>query len=866
MEGFFTREQLKKVASVHIDKTETDCLRCGLYAKCDSPKMKYHGEGLLKCLLLAEAPGAQEDKYNTQLIGPTGDFLKKKLLIKGFHLKRDFYRINAVNCRPFNPKDKTNRTPSPKEIECCRPSVMKTIEELQPKFIWLMGQIAVQSILGEDFDSTAIGQWRGTLIPDQELRTWLMPLYHPSYPNRDTKNANLQAFYDHDLARALNHMQQHMNKDFPIYEDGQSEVDIVYDYNQILSLLESINNDENLVVVDYETTGLKPYIPGHRIATVSLSYKDRAIAFPYEYGSFFAQQQRLRIKRGLRRIWKNANIRKVAHNAKFEHIWTKKILDCEPVNWYWCTMQGAHIQDNRQKWSALKFQTYINFGQKTWSGDVDGYLKGFPFNKIDQAPLDKLLLYNGLDVHWTKQLLEKQELFYEKNPKLKKAFDLFNEGSIVLGDVQSNGVPVDEEYCYAERKRYQRRIDVIERSIYTSNEAQLFKERTGKDFGIKDKDFSDNDLRILFYDILGYTSEKTTEKGEVKSVDEETLTNLDDPIANLILKRRKFRKIEGTYLAQFIRETNNGIMHPFFDLIVPVSYRGSSSAPNFQNVPKRDEQAKKATRRAIIPSPGNQILESDFSGIEVAINACYNQDPTLIANVTDPEMDMHRDSAGDIWLIPTDEISKKLRFYAKNQWVFPQFYGSWYEQCAKNLWRTANREKLETNSGKRVIDLMKMRNIFTLEQFMDHCKMVEKKFWGERFQVYAQWKNTIQRIYRQQGYTETFLGFRFQTYMGKNECTNYQSQGTAFHILLWTLINVQKEIKRKALKSKMMGQIHDSMVVDAVPNEVTKLIKMINYYGTKMTRKAFKWISVPLKIDHELTEVDCSWYTKKEVK
>jgi hypothetical protein len=227
---------------------------------------------------------------------------------------------------------------------------------------------------------------------------------------------------------------------------------------------------------------------------------------------------------------------------------------------------------------------------------------------------------------------------------------------------------------------------------------------------------------------------------------------------------------------------------------------------------------------------------------------------------------MHRDSAGDIWLIPTDEVQKKLRFYAKNQWVFPEFYGSWYEQCAKNLWRTANREKLETNSGKRVIDLMKARGILTLEHFTDHCKMVEKKFWGERFKVYAEWKNTIQKIYRQQGYTETFLGFKFQTYMGKNECTNYQSQGTAFHILLWTLLNVQKEIKRKALKSKMMGQIHDSMVIDAVPNEVHKLIKLINHYGTVMTRKTFKWISVPLKIDHELTEVDCSWYTKKEVK
>jgi DNA polymerase-1 len=349
-------------------------------------------------------------------------------------------------------------------------------------------------------------------------------------------------------------------------------------------------------------------------------------------------------------------------------------------------------------------------------------------------------------------------------------------------------------------------------------------------------------------------------------VDEETLRDFDSEVATLILKRRKFRKIEGTYLSQFIRETYYGIMYPFYDLIVPVSYRGSSHDPNFQNIPKRDEQAKKATRRAIIPSPGNKLLESDFSGIEVCINACYNHDPTLIADVTDPNQDMHRDSAADIWGIPTKEVHKKLRFYAKNQWVFPQFYGSWYIQCAKNLWRTAKVDKLETNSGKRVIDIMASKGITELAQFEEHCKEVEKTFWQKRFKVYANWKNSIQRVYQQQGYIETYLGFRFSTYMTRNEVTNYPAQGTAFHILLWTLINVNRELKRERMESKIIGQIHDSMITDHPPHETEKLIKIIDYWGTKKTRETFDWITVPLKIDHELTDIDSSWYLKKEVK
>lgn len=872
MRGFFTREEIQAKASIHIELTEADCLTCGLYRTVTTPKMKWHGVGKLKALAVAEGPGGAEDKYGKQLMGATGNFFKGKLADRGFDLIRDFWRTNAINCRPTSTnKDGvvSNRTPSSKEIDCCRPMLFKTISDLQPKFIWLMGGAAVESLLGHDFGNTSIGRWRNTFIPDQKHKAWLTPIYHPSYPNRDVRNTNLNAIYNHDLDRATRFIGEQSQEEFPFYDNGINQVKILTDFNEIINMLGVVNHSD-LVVIDYETTGIKPYIPGHRIASVAITTSVFTISFPFEYASFFSLQQRNKIREALVKIWQNKKIKKVAHNAKFEHIWTTNIIGAQPVNWHWCTLQGAHIQDNRQAWNKLKFQIYVNFGIRPWGKDVEPYLNshGKPFNTIDKCPIQTLLLYGGLDSYWTYRLLRKQEAFYNEpqNKGLRNAFDLFNEGSIVLAEVQDNGVHVDEEYCHAEQKRYRKRIKVIENQLLNSEEADRFKEKTGRKLEIKEKDFSDHDLRILLYEVLGYETDKKTEKSKAKSVDEETLRHLGSPFVDLVLKRRKFRKIEGTYLGQFIRETYYGVMHPFFDLIVPVSYRGSANNPNFQNIPVRDEQAKKATRRAIVPSLGNQLLESDFSGIEVGINACYNHDPTLVAEVTDPNADMHRDTAADIWKIIIEEVHKDLRFYSKSQMVFPEFYGSWYDQCAKNLWRTAKKEKLKTNSGIEVIKHLQRKGIITLDHFIAHIKEVERVFWNERFQVYAQWKKDIQKVYRKQGYIETFLGFRFQTYMTFNECTNYPAQGTAFHILLWTLIQVHKEIKKRGMLSKIIGQIHDSMVIDAVPSEVKKLIQLIDYWGTVMTRKTFEWITVPLKIDHEIAPINLSWYEKKEIK
>ena len=100
--------------------------------------------------------------------------------------------------------------------------------------------------------------------------------------------------------------------------------------------------------------------------------------------------------------------------------------------------------------------------------------------------------------------------------------------------------------------------------------------------------------------------------------------------------------------------------------------------------------------------------------------------------------------------------------------------------------------------------------------------------------------------------------------MGRNECCNYQTQGTAFHCLLWTLLEVEKEMTIQEYESLIVGQIHDDMLTDYIPSELEEIIEIINYFGTEEIRDRHKWITVPLKIDHEISGIDGNWAEMEE--
>ena len=869
MQGFFPEEELAQITKIKFDYDDgPNCLKCGLHRKCESPKMKYTGEGEKNVLIITDTAGAAEDMQSTHLIGDAGQLLRNELKALGLDLDRDFWKTNAISCRTSTPSG-ANRKPTRTEIKHCKPLVDKTIEDLNPSMIWLLGNVAVESMYIDRFSGLAINRWRKLCIPDRKTGKWVIPLFHPSDILKNNYDENLKTVFKQDLKWAVSCMK----KEPFTWQDERDEVKCLYDFEEIIAhlkgLLISASNGQVFLYIDYETNALKPQWPGSKIATVSYCTDpgSPAIAFPYQYSDFFTKKQQTKIKFLWRKVITNPQVACIAHNIKFEDVWTKEIFGVNPYSWNFDTMLGAHIIDNRSKFSGLKFQSYINFGLEPYDKEIGKFLKSKTghFNTVDKAPLDKLLLYNGLDTKMGMKLYHEQQKTFMLTSKLKpknrlaEAYNLFHAGTIALADVQRNGICIDEDYYNEENEKIGVEIEAIKEKLRTSDEAALFKEngliRKILDFG------STKDLGILFYDVLKLPQQLTTKNNY--RVDSDALENINLPFVDDLLQMRKLEKVHGTYFAQFLREVCNKKIYPFFDLHIPVSFRGSSSMPNFQNIPIRDPYVGKLIRSGIFPSKGNKLAELDYASIEVKMAAIVTGDPNLKKYVLDPTTDMHRDSAQDIWMLPQEEVSKDIRKNSKGDWVFALLYGSFYKQCAISLWKHNN---YETVSGIKLKDHMRDQGINNLSQFTEHCKEAERIFWQERFPVYAQWKIDINKKYQRLGWIENKFGFRFVGYMSDKQVSNFPVQSAAFHTLLHSIILINDIAKEEKWKSKLVGQIHDSLVVDLVPEEEKHVLETcVRIMSIKM-RELHDWIDVPIDVDAETTDIDKPWSTKKEVK
>jgi DNA polymerase I-like protein with 3'-5' exonuclease and polymerase domains len=262
----------------------------------------------------------------------------------------------------------------------------------------------------------------------------------------------------------------------------------------------------------------------------------------------------------------------------------------------------------------------------------------------------------------------------------------------------------------------------------------------------------------------------------------------------------------------------------------------------------------------------------DFSQMEVRANCAYCKDSTLVKYMSDPTADMHRDMAKQLFFLKDfdDKEHKVLRQAAKNGFVFPQFYGDWYKNCALNLacnWGQLPQGKWSagegiTFNGTCLSDQFIANGITSLKKYEDYLKDIETDFWDNRFPEYKEWKNRWWATYRKNGYFIMLTGFLCGGVMGKKEVCNYPAQGSAFHCLLWTFIETDKLIQRKKLRSRLIGQIHDSELLDAVPEEWEYLQKAINKIATVELPEAWKWINVPLQVDFTINKINSSWADK----
>ena len=379
---------------------------CRLLRGCYSPKMPVTGQGKMRILVIAEAPGQEEDKQNIQLIGPAGQLLRDALAEFGIGLDRDCRKTNAVRCRPPE-----NRKPTSLEISSCQSHIWEEIKSHPPKLILLLGQVALESfLLGKTRKAPGtIGRWRGFAIPDQKARAWVCPTFHPSYILRSREGRAIRGkaepvlsveekIFTMDLENALGHLR----KPFPITPSPNVEI---LQGDQLTDV--HFPSKGETIAIDYETTGLRPWErTDHRIVSVGVAWDDRC--FSFEMSPIVEQK------------WKdvliNPLIKKVGHNCKFEHQWAAQCLGVETQRWEWDTMLAAHQIDNRKHICGLKHQVYLNFGEEDWSGGInfeeDEENESGPL--LNVQPTEELLRYNALDAYWTWCLYQKQKVLFSK--------------------------------------------------------------------------------------------------------------------------------------------------------------------------------------------------------------------------------------------------------------------------------------------------------------------------------------------------------------------------------------------------------------------------------------------------------------------
>ena len=452
-----------------------------------------------------------------------------------------------------------------------------------------------------------------------------------------------------------------------------------------------------------------------------------------------------------------------------------------------------------------------------------------------------------------------------------EAYKLLHDGTLALGRAEQAGIRVDLEYLENKYSHLTRQIERKERLFKESKFYRDWEKYQGKEPNPN----SSVQLSNYLYTAKRIRPPKTTETGR-GSTDKETLGILDIPELNDILEVRKLKKIRD-YLEGFRREQVDGWMHPNYNLHLVTTYRSSSDRPNFQNIPKRDKEAMQITRKALFPRPGHQLLEVDYGALEVKIAACYHKDPTMIQYLK-TGFDMHADMAKQIFMI--DDFDKHredhayLRSATKNGFVFPEFYGDYFGNCAtymacdwgklpKGKWKAGQGVPLD---GGTLGDHLLGRGFRNLQDFVNHMESIEQDFWGKRFRVYARWKEKWWHQYQKMGYVDLLTGFRCKGLMSKNDAINYPVQGAAFHCLLWSFIQLDRMLHEQHWNSRIIGQIHDAIILDVDPTELSALVHEIKRITTIDLPNAWKWIIVPLDVEFEICDVDASWADKKELK
>lgn len=363
--------------------------------------------------------------------------------------------------------------------------------------------------------------------------------------------------------------------------------------------------------------------------------------------------------------------------------------------------------------------------------------------------------------------------------------------SLVLFKMEQNGVLIDSMLLNKQTAELQAQLKELEEKAY---------EAAGETFKLS----SPKQLGEILFDKMGVmiadSKPKKTASGNY-STSEEVLSELaaDYPLAKIALEYRTLSKLMTTYTEKLphMVDKKDGRIHTTFEQAVAVTGRLSSTNPNLQNIPIRTEEGRKV-REAFIAAPGCKLISADYSQIELRIMAHLSEDPGLV-DAFRHNADIHTATAAEVFGKARDQVTPNDRRIAKVI-NFGLIYGMSAFGLAKNLG----------------IDRQDAKNYIT-------------KYFA-RYPGVRDYMDRIKALADRQGYVETALGRRLwlpdmraggmRRAAAERAAINAPMQGSAADLIKLSMIAVQKWIEDKKLKSKLILQIHDELIMEVPEDEV----------------------------------------------
>ncbi|EXZ11894.1 DNA polymerase I [Bacteroides fragilis] len=438
-------------------------------------------------------------------------------------------------------------------------------------------------------------------------------------------------------------------------------------------------------------------------------------------------------------------------------------------------------------------------------------------NMRDLSP-QEVYLYACEDADVTLKLKNILEQELKKNDAEKLFYEIEMPLVPVLVNIESNGVRLDTEALKQSSEHFTTRLQSIEKEIYTLAEGE-FNIASPKQVG-----------EILFDKLKIVEKAKKTKTGQYVTSEEvlESLRNKHDIIGK-ILEYRGLKKLLSTYIDALPQLINpkTGRIHTSFNQTVTATGRLSSSNPNLQNIPIRDEDGKEI-RKAFIPDDGCSFFSADYSQIELRIMAHLSEDKNMIDAFLSG-YDIHAATAAKIYKVDIKEVTADMRRKAKTA-NFGIIYGI-------SVFGLAERMNVDRKEAKELIDGY-FETYPQVKSYMDKSIQVAREhgyvetiFHRKRFLPDINSRNAVVR-----GYAE-------------RNAINAPIQGSAADIIKVAMARIYERFKAEGLKAKMILQVHDELNF-SVPAKEKEIVEQV---VIEEMEKAYR-MHVPLK-------ADCGWGT-----